>query len=72
VTYDIIDDKAIFEGDIVIKLVAEISESAITVTEDNRRPNGLIPYEIDPALPNLHLVYDAIRHVKKSNLIPQA
>jgi hypothetical protein len=69
VTYDIIDDKAIFEGDIVIKLVAEISESAIT---DNRRPNGLIPYEIDPALPNLHLVYDAIRHVKKSNLIPQA
>lgn len=68
VTYSVVDGKAIFEGDIVLGSVEQIEASrthqTAIVIKDNRFrwTNKLIPYEIDPALPNPQRVLDAIQH----------
>lgn len=76
VRYSVIDGEAIFEGDIVLgsinemeRLVAEINREkdtgslGIVVTGTQFRwPGGVIPYTIDPDLPNQDRVTDAIAH----------
>ena len=76
VQYSVIDGEAIFEGDIVLgsvdemeRLVAEVKEGkdkkarglVITGTQF-RWPGGIVPFTIDPALPNKERVNDAIAH----------
>jgi hypothetical protein len=74
--YAEVDGLAIFEGDIVLGPVAVIKAGAVAdaaggqlpqyacgITGANVRwPNGLVPYEIDPALPNQQRISDAIAH----------
>jgi hypothetical protein len=84
VQYCLIDGKAIFEGDIVLNPFQQktsdtppaiaapdkFRETAVVVTGDRFRwPNGLVPYEIDPALPNPQRVFDAIQHWQLSTPI---
>ena len=72
--YAEVDGKAIFEGDIAIGKVEDLQPDvedidgelpifSIGITGlDVLWPDGLIPYEIDPALPNQQRVTDAIDH----------
>ena len=74
VKYSVIDGQAIFEGDIVLgsveemeRLVAEVDDTGITsaviITGDQFRwPGGVVPFTIDPDLPNVGRVNDAIAH----------
>jgi hypothetical protein len=77
VQYTVVDDLAIFEGDIVLGTADEVAErteihrqtiagnlqAAVMVTGANRRwPNCQIPYEIDAGLPDQARVTDAIAH----------
>jgi hypothetical protein len=70
VQYCVIDGKAIFEGDIVLdgRLIAEINVEpgilpAVVITGQRFRwPDGVVPFTIDPALPNVARVNDAIAH----------
>ncbi|MGW0778333.1 M12 family metallopeptidase [Streptomyces sp. NPDC002835] len=69
-----VNGKAIFEGDIVLGTVDEMKASVSApgdmesrplasvgiVGENYRWPNAIIPYEIDPALPNVERVTRAI------------
>ena len=75
VTYEVIDGLTIWDGDIIIGTEHELlSETPLELPKaGNRRkllavrneerlwPNGVIPYEIDPDLENIH-VHDAIQH----------
>ena len=72
VTYDIIDDKAIFEGDIIIRPIKEINEfteSQLAMFEENRWPDGIIPYQIDSDLPNRQLISDAFKDIEEKTAI---
>jgi hypothetical protein len=70
--YAEVEGQAMFEGDIVLGSVAELEAVAngetagiesIGVTGAQLRwPNGRVPYQIDPALPNPQRVIDAIAH----------
>jgi len=69
--YAEVDGNAIFEGDIVLGRLDEVQADeagnpvlqSIGITgQQFRWPNGRIPYEIDPALPNQQRVTDAIAH----------
>ena len=75
VTYSVINGQAIFEGDIVLgsveemeQLVAEVNSQpdiahAVIVTGSQFRwPDGVVPFTIDPDLPNKARVTDAIAH----------
>jgi hypothetical protein len=77
VQYTVVDDLAIFEGDIVLGTADEVarrtqahrdaiasrSQFAVIVTGANRRwENCQVPFTIDPALPNQARVTDAIAH----------
>jgi hypothetical protein len=75
VRYSVINGEAIFEGDIVLgsvaemeRLVAERADKknvvfAIAVSGDQFRwPGGVVPFTIDPTLPNVSRVNDAIAH----------
>jgi hypothetical protein len=65
ITYQVIDGKAIFEGDIVVPwtdFVGKASPRSATVTRSALWPNGVIPYEIDGALPSPSRVTDAVAH----------
>lgn len=72
VKYSAIGKEAIFEGDISLGSVedmealfksVQIGEFGVGITGNQFRwPNGLVPYEIDPSLPNQQRVTDAIRH----------
>ena len=74
VKYSVIDGQTIFEGDIVLgsveemeRLVAEVDDTGITsaviITGDQFRwPGGVVPFTIDPDLPNVGRVNDAIAH----------
>ena len=76
VQYSVIDGEAIFEGDIVLgsvndmdRLVAEVNEGTdkkargLVITGTQLRwPGGIVPFTIDPALPNKGRVNDAIAH----------
>jgi hypothetical protein len=75
--YSVVDDLAIFEGDIVLGTIAEVEQrnefqrqaiqgniqSAVIITGQNRRwPNCQVPFDIDGSLPNQARVTDAIAH----------
>lgn len=69
--YAEVDGNAMFEGDIVLGSVDEVQADeggnpvlfSIGITgQQFRWPNGRIPFEIDPALPNQQRVTDAIAH----------
>ena len=72
--YAEVDGMAVFEGDIVLGPVADIRAAAdasggqvpqyaVGITGANVRwPNGVVPYEIDAALPNQQRITDAIAH----------
>lgn len=68
--YADVDGEALFEGDIVLGRVDELQAAAegdvqhgvILTGAQFRWPNGEVPYEIDPALPNQQRVTDAIAH----------
>ena len=76
VRYSVIDGEAIFEGDIVLgsvdemeRLVAEVNKKketkprAVIITGAQFRwPDGVVPFTIDPELPNQGRVNDAIAH----------
>lgn len=70
VQYHVIDGKAIFEGDIVLdgRLVAEITGGtgvapAVVIKGPHFRwPGGVVPFTIDPALPDVARINDAIAH----------
>jgi len=75
--YSVVDDLAIFEGDIVLGTVEEVEQrnsiqrevlagtvaSAVLISGANRRwPNCQVPFDIDGALTNQARVTDAIAH----------
>jgi hypothetical protein len=69
--YAEVEGNAMFEGDIVLGSVSEVQADeggnpvlfSIGITgQQFRWPNGRIPFEIDPALPNQQRVTDAIAH----------
>ncbi|HEX8130806.1 MAG TPA: M12 family metallopeptidase [Pyrinomonadaceae bacterium] len=75
VQYSVIDGEAIFEGDIVLGSVDEMERLATEITDEKgevfgvvitgdrfRWPGGVVPFTIDPALPNVARVNDAIAH----------
>jgi len=78
--YADVDGDAMFEGDIVLGRAAELAADAanqdvtgrfgVGITGANVRwPNGRLPYEIDPALPNQARVTDAIAHWEANTAI---
>ena len=75
VRYGAVNGDALFEGDIVLGSVSEMEaikeqvenpqpdvELSVTVKSQFRWPNGVIPFRIDPSLPNQQRVTDAIAH----------
>ena len=71
--YAEVDGLAMFEGDIVLGTVEELQAADAGLVVESigitggvnsavRWPNGLMPYEVDPALPNQQRVTDAIAH----------
>jgi hypothetical protein len=75
VQYVVSQDQALFEGDIVLGTVDELERvtkeildefderGAIAIRDAQYRwPDGMIPYTVDPALPDVERVYTAIRH----------
>lgn len=71
VQYSEVDGMAIFEGDIALGSAEQMEQDAaggfiahgVAITgEKYRWPNGVVPYEIDPALPNQDRVTRAIAH----------
>lgn len=78
VTYEVRGTDAVWEGDIVIGRVGEIpaSEQELRMTERSRGvvidgsgyrwTNGVVPYEVDPGLPNQDRVTNAVKHVNET------
>ena len=75
VEYSVINGRAIFEGDIVLGSVEEMEQWAAEAADKTgalegvvrtgtqfRWPGGVVPFTIDPALPNRARVTDAIAH----------
>lgn len=65
IRYELIDGHAVFEGDIVIPagdLLDPNVAHAATVTRDKRWPGNVVPYVIDPSLPDQGRVTAAIAH----------
>ena len=75
VQYYVIDGQAIFEGDIVLdsvdgmeRLVADViaetgvAAGVVITGKQFRWPGGIVPFTIDPALPDVARVNDAILH----------
>jgi len=76
VRYSVIDGEAIFEGDIVLGSVDEMERLVVEVNKEKdtkpraviitgaqfRWPSGVVPFTIDPELPNQGRVNDAIAH----------
>jgi hypothetical protein len=76
VRYGAVNGEALFEGDIVLGSVSEmeaikeqvenpqgdVALSSVVVGTQFRWPNGVIPFRIDPSLPNQQRVTDAIAH----------
>ncbi len=75
VVFEVVDGLAILEGDIVLGRAAEIEAAPLVPpAKPSRREavyrdgeqylwsSGIIPYTIDPAIPNVQRVLDAIQH----------
>ncbi|GAA1698339.1 hypothetical protein MMUR_27370 [Mycolicibacterium murale] len=61
VTYSDIDGLALFEGDIV--LGETVGQEGVIVTGAGHRwPGAVVPFEVDPNLPNPQRVTDAVAH----------
>jgi hypothetical protein len=76
VEYEVIDGLAVFEGDIVLGRVDELeargaqAPEAVAITGDQFRwHNGVVPFRIDPALPNQARVTGAIQHWEQNTTI---
>lgn len=82
VTYQVIDGRAVFQGDIVLGPAASIARTAeelmrrqgasygVTVDPGTGRwPNRVIPYVIDAAVPNQYRVTDAIAHIEANTTL---
>ena len=70
-TYHVVGDLAIFEGDIVLGSVEELTPVAdggpiafaVAISGSQFRwPGGVVPYTVDPALPNQSRIVDAMAH----------
>ncbi len=64
IQYAVVEGLALFEGDILVNRRPIYTESGLAVTPPHgqRWPDGLIPYEIHPRLPNVARVHAAIAH----------
>jgi hypothetical protein len=77
VRYSVIDGEAIFEGDIVLGSVDEMERLVVEVNKEKkdtkpraviitgaqfRWPGGVVPFTIDPEMPNQGRVNDAIAY----------
>ena len=73
VTFSIIDGNAIFEGDIILGKVEELEKSfteGVAITGQRFRwPNGVVPYTIDPNLPDQARITNAISHWESMTMI---
>jgi hypothetical protein len=85
VTYAVVDGRAMLEGCIDLGSVEEVEEIrrqveegevpavdfGVAITGDRFRwPNGVVPFTIDPSLPNQARVTDAIAHIQaRTNLV---
>jgi hypothetical protein len=81
VQYAVVDGRAIFEGDIDLGSVEEVEQSnqvmrGIGIAEgvvipgsQFRWPGGVVPYDIDPAMPDQQRVHDAIAHWEANTVI---
>lgn len=54
-----VEERAAAEGD------EPLPEAVVITGERYRWPSGIVPFEIDPALPNQQRVHDAIAHVER-------
>ena len=77
ITYSVIDGQGVFEGDIVLGPVDQLEEmrtaieqpapdveSAVSAGTQFLWPGGVIPFVIDPAMPDQQRVTDAINHLQ--------
>jgi hypothetical protein len=63
-------DLLIYQGDIVLGQVSHNkNEEEISARPTKLWPDGIIPYEIDPALPNPQRVLESIRHWNENTTI---
>jgi Astacin (Peptidase family M12A) len=64
VTYSVVDGVPMVEGDIILRLDGEGMQTAGTGIPfiDRRWENGIVPYAIDPALPDQFRIDDSITH----------
>lgn len=81
VQYSVVDGRAMFEGDIDLGSVEEVEAANAALRGEGieagvvlpgsqfRWPQGRVPYEIDPAMPNQQRVTDAIAHVEANTVI---
>ena len=81
VQYAVVDGRAIFEGDIDLGSVEDLEKSndamrgitveeAVTITGSQFRwPGGVVPYDIDPNMPDQQRVHDAIAHWEQHTVI---
>lgn len=68
--YAEVDGEAVFEGDIVLLDRERFGQEALGVTGVGFRwPDGLVPYEIDPTLPDPKRVTQAIAHWENNTRI---
>ena len=81
VQYAVVDGRAMFEGDIDLGSVEEveqgnaalrgigIAEGVVLPGSQFRWPGGVVPYDIDPAMPDQQRVHDAIAHWQANTVI---
>lgn len=70
VEYAVVDGHAVFEGDILLSLSSGITESGLGLPDSSRLwPGGIMPYEIDPKLPNQDRITNAIAHWEENTSI---
>lgn len=81
VQYAVVDGRAIFEGDIDLGSVEDLEKSTsavrgLTIEEavvisgsQFRWPGGVVPYDIDSAMPDQQRVHDAIAHWEQNTVI---
>jgi hypothetical protein len=63
VTYSLVDGLPILEGDIILSLDDDAHTDGSGIPFDDRRwEDGLVPYAIDPDLPNQMRIYMAMSH----------
>jgi hypothetical protein len=79
--YFVVDGRCIFEGDIDLGSVEEVeranaamrgegfAEGVVIPGSQFRWPNGQVPFEVDPAMPNQQRVTDAIAHWEANTVI---